>query len=246
MSENHVSYKRVYMSYPPHSGYHYPEKHFKHERPAQVLIRSLILSSSTQRKQFRMIVVRETRNTFCFPFLLTCSICSCQTVSPHIFGTESKLRLYTKKVQLRPPKNIVCWLSMVVSIDFCKRGQGLADRLGSCWTSNIILSIWFLPHKEHQPTPLYSATHSRYCKKGKNEGVHCFSGPPCCLRQYSKRETLVTLAKNHNIWEISSKPCTQDASTFSLMATEEVAPNRGLKLGCPLSPFLYFLYNNDK
>ena len=36
---------------------------------------------------------------------------------------------------------------------------------------------------------LYSAAHSRCCKKEKNEGVHCFSGPPCCLRQYSKRET---------------------------------------------------------
>jgi hypothetical protein len=45
--------------------------------PAQVLTRSLILSSSTKRKQFRMIVVRDTHNTFCFPFLLTCSICSC-------------------------------------------------------------------------------------------------------------------------------------------------------------------------
>jgi hypothetical protein len=36
----------------------------------------------------------------------------------------------------------------------------------------------------------------------KNEGVHCFSGPPCCLRQYSKRKTLETLGKKfrlHNI-----------------------------------------------
>ena len=57
-----------------------------------------------------MIVVRDTQKTFYFPFLLTCSVCSCQTVSPHIFGTESKLRLYTKKVQLRPPKIIVCCL----------------------------------------------------------------------------------------------------------------------------------------
>ena len=46
------------------------------------------------------------------PFLLTCSICSCQTVSPHIFGTKSELRLCTKKVQLRSPKIMVCWLSM--------------------------------------------------------------------------------------------------------------------------------------
>ena len=38
-------------------------------------------------------------------FLLTCSICSCQTVSPHIFGTKSNKCLCIKKVQLRPPKN---------------------------------------------------------------------------------------------------------------------------------------------
>ena len=58
------------------------------------------------------------------PFLLTCSICSCQTVSPHIFRTKSKLRLYTKKVQIRPPKIIVCWLSMVVSLDFLQTWSG--------------------------------------------------------------------------------------------------------------------------
>ena len=85
--------------------------------PAQVSIRSLLLSSSTQRKKFKMIVVRDTLKTFCFPFsLMTCSICSCQTVSTLIFGTESKLRLCIKKVQLHPPKIIVCWLSMVVRI----------------------------------------------------------------------------------------------------------------------------------
>ena len=50
--------------------------------------------------------------------------------------------------------------------------------------------------------PLFILRHSsRYCKKGKKEGVHYFSGPPCCLRQYSKRETLETLAKNSTIFE---------------------------------------------
>ena len=130
--------------------------------PAQVLIRSLILSSSTQRKQFRMIVVRDTQITFCFPFLLTCSICSCQTVSPHIFGTESKLRLCIKKVQLHPPKIIVCWLSMVVRIyrlfanlvrdlltDWALAEHQIPDsQFGFCPTRN---------------TPLYSSPHSHDC-----------------------------------------------------------------------------------
>jgi hypothetical protein len=79
--------------------------------------------------------VRDTQKTFCFPFLLTCSICSCQTVSPHISGTKSKLRLYTKKVQLRPPKIIVCWLSMVVSIDFFQTWSG------TCWRTGLLLNI---------------------------------------------------------------------------------------------------------
>ena len=159
--------KHLYTSYPPYILWLLllSRKTFQTWTcsPAQVLIRYLLLSSSTQRKQFRMIVVRDTQKTFHFPFLLTCSICSCKTVSPHIVGTESKLRLYTKKVQLRPPKITVCWLSMVVSIDFLQMWSG------TCWRTGLLLNIkyqtlnWFLPHKEHQPTPLYSlALFERY------------------------------------------------------------------------------------
>jgi hypothetical protein len=60
-----------------YSGYHCPEKTFQAWimcSPAQVLIRSLLLSSSTQRKQFRMIVVRDTQKTFRFPFWLVPSV----------------------------------------------------------------------------------------------------------------------------------------------------------------------------
>jgi len=76
--------------------------------PAQVLTLSLLLLSNTQKKQFGMIAVRVTLKTCCFPFLLTCSIYFCQTVSPHIFGTKLKLRLYTRKVQLHPHRIIAC------------------------------------------------------------------------------------------------------------------------------------------
>ena len=102
----------------PHtySGYHCPGKHFNHERAVQPRFWSVLYFFHQARREnniFRMIVVRVAQKTFCFPFLLTCSICSCQTVSHHIFGTKAQLRLCIKKVQLRPPKIIVCWLSMV-------------------------------------------------------------------------------------------------------------------------------------
>ena len=107
---------------------------------------------------------RGKRHTENVPLpLLTCSICFCQTVSPHIFGTKLKSRLYTRKVQLRPPKLSSAGYQWLYLQTFCKRGQGLIDGLGSCWTPNTRLSIWFLPHKEHQPTPLYSSPHSRAC-----------------------------------------------------------------------------------
>jgi len=134
--------------------------------PAQIMIHSLLLSSNTQRKQFRMID-HGKRHTgkFLLPFLLTCSIHSFQTVSwsPHIFGTKSKkLRLCTKKVQLRPPKNIVCWLSMVVSIDFLQTWSG------TCWRTGLLLNIKYqtlnlVSAPQGTPTPLYSLPHSRNC-----------------------------------------------------------------------------------
>ena len=188
--------------------------------PAQVLTLSLLLSSNTQRRQFGMIVVRVTLKKCCFPFLLTCSTCFCQTVSPHIFGTKLKSRLYTRKVQLHPHRIIACLQSMAVFTDFLQTWSG------TCWWNGngLLLNTKNQTHNlvsAPQGTPTNPSLFS-LLQKRKNEGVHCFSGPPCCLRQYSKRETLETLQKLrlHNIWEISFKPCTQDASTFLLMATK--------------------------
>jgi hypothetical protein len=116
-----------------------------------------------------LVVVRDNLKTCCFPFLLTCSIYSCQqTVSPHIFGTKSKLRLCTKKVQLRPPKSIVCWLSMVVSIDFLQTWSG------TCWRTGFLLNIKYqtvnlVSAPQGTPTnpSLFFATFSRLLKRKK-------------------------------------------------------------------------------
>ena len=110
---------------------------------------------------------------------------------------------------------------MAVSTDFVQTWSGFY------WWTGLLLNTKYQTHNlvsapQGTQTNLYYATHSRYCKKEKNEGVHCFTGPPCRLRQYSKRNPGDTCKKLrlHNIWEISSKSCTQDSSTFLLMATK--------------------------
>ena len=109
-----------------------------------------------------------------------------------------------------------------MAVCFCKRGQGLVDGLGSCWTPNTRLTIWFLLHKKHQTTPLYSATHSRYyCKKEKmvfTAFLDLLAAYDSIPREKPWRH--LQKLRLHNIWEISSKPCTQDASTFLMIATK--------------------------
>ena len=86
------------------------KKHFKHEHAVQPRFWPFLcfFYPNTQKKRFGMIVVRVTLKTCCFPFLQTCSICFCQAVSPHIFGTKLKLSLYTRKIQLHPHRIIAC------------------------------------------------------------------------------------------------------------------------------------------
>ena len=176
-----------------------------------------------------MIVVRDTQKTFHFPFLLTCSICSCKTVSPHIVGTESKLRLYTKKVQLRPPKIIVCCLLAINGCIYRLFANVVRDLLTD-WAlaENHIpdSQFGFCPTRNtNQPLLILRHILATAKAKGKNEGIHCFPGPLCCLRQYYKREALETLAKNktpqylRDIIQTMFTGCLY-AYTFSLMATK--------------------------
>ena len=168
-------------------------------------------------------MVRVTLKTCCFPFLLTCSmhLLLSDGVTPHLWQ-KVKITPLHKKGPITSPQNY-----RLLTINGC------IYRLFANVVRDLLIN-WALA--EHQipdsqfgfcPTrntnqPLFILRHILATAKRKNEGVHCFSGPPCCLRQYSKRETLATFAKknSHNIWEISSKPCTQDASTFLLMATK--------------------------
>ena len=140
--------KHLYTSYPPYILWLLllSRKTFQTWTcsPAQVLIRYLLLSSSTQRKQFRMIVVRDTLKTFCFPFLLLArrtrwhSICSCQTVSPHIFGTN--FGSAQERSNYIFPKVFVRLQLMAVSTD-----------LFLCWRTGLLLNI------KHQTHSLVSA-----------------------------------------------------------------------------------------
>ena len=137
--------------------------------PAQVLTLSLLLSSNTQRKRFGMIVVRDTLKTFCFLFLLTYSICSCQTVSrtPHLWN-KVKITPLHKKGTTTSPTIIVCWLLMVVSIDFLQTWSG------TCWRTGLLLNIKYqtlnlVSAPQGTPTnpSLFFATFSRLLKRKK-------------------------------------------------------------------------------
>ena len=117
---------------------------------------------------------------------------------------------------------IVCWLSMVVPIDFCKRGQGLADGLGSCWKSNADSQLGFcLTRNTNQP--LFILCHILVtAKKEKWRHTLLFWTSLLPTTVFQDRSFGDTCKKSRvcSIWEVSFKPCTQDAYTSSLMATK--------------------------
>jgi len=130
--------------------------------PAQVLIRSLLLSSSTQRKRFRMIVVRDTLKTFCFPsywLVLSVPVRRCHPTSleqsQSYASAQKRSNSVPQKLWFAGYQCNGCIYRLFANVV----RDSLADGLGSCWTSITSLTIWFLPHKEHQPTPLHSLRH---------------------------------------------------------------------------------------
>ena len=78
----------------------------------------------------------------------------------------------------------------------------------------------------------------------ENEGVHFLSGPPCCLRQYSKRVTLETLGKNrestiferYHLNHVHRMPL---PSYWWQQNFRGGCAQQRLETGLPLSPLLY-------
>jgi len=143
---------------------------------------------------------------------------------------------------------------MAVSTDFLQTWSG------TCWWTGLLLNTKYQTpnlvsaHKEHQATPnpsLFCDTFSLLQKRKKWWCSLLFWTsllPSTVFQERNFGETCKKL-RLHNNWEISSKPCTQDASTFLLMVTKlprRLRPTKAWnRARCPLSPLLYSLYTND-
>ena len=143
---------------------------------------------------------------------------------------------------------------MAVSTDFLQTWSV------TCWWTGLLLNTKYQTpnlvsaHKEHQATPnpsLFCDTFSLLQKRKKWWCSLLFWTsllPSTVFQERNFGETCKKL-RLHNNWEISSKPCTQDASTFLLMVTKlprRLRPTKAWnRARCPLSPLLYSLYTND-
>ena len=112
------------------------------------------------------------------------------------------------------------------------------------------LTIWFLPHKEHKPTPLYSAHLLATAKKKKMKLFTAFLDLLAAYDSISREKLWRHLQKIKTPQYL--RDIIQNMYTGCLYllidgdkAPEEVAPNKGLIHGCPLSPLLYSFYTND-